>query len=121
MMGSNPFLFPGWVEDQAVVGLAKMWSRVLAKADLKTSTSPHDLRRTFYTTVVKLTASFDIADILTGHSVPKIRATYGINPEEAPAMIQASQDAADWIAAAMAGKEVKAGVKVIVDADQKQA
>lgn len=107
----SAYLFPGWVENKPMVGLAKMWARVITEAKLK-NVSPHDLRRTFYTTVVKLTMSFDVADILTGHSLPKIRATYGIAPEESPVVVNASQDAADWIVAAMAGKKVKAGVKV---------
>jgi integrase len=110
----SPYVFPGWVENKPMVGLAKMWARLLAEAKIQTA-SPHDLRRTFYTAVVKLTMSFDVADILTGHSLPKIRATYGIAPEESPVVAQASQDAADWIAAAMAGKSVKPGVKVAKD------
>ncbi len=65
-----------------------------------------------YTTVVKLTMSFDVADILTGHKLPDIREIYGIDPHESPIVIQASQDAADWIAAAMVGAKVKAGVRV---------
>ena len=52
--------------------------------ELKRTPSPHDLRRTFYTTVVKLTLSHDIADILTGHSLGTIRDTYSIDPHESP-------------------------------------
>lgn len=107
------FVFPGRLRSKSpIVGLAHMWTRVVKAAQLVDVTL-HDLRRTFYSTVTKLTMSFDVADILTGHSLPKVRRVYGIDPHESPIVIQASQDASDWIAAAMAGHEVKPGVKVV--------
>ena len=61
---------------------------------------------------IMLPMSFDVADILTGHKLPDIRRVYGIDPQESHIVIQANQDAANWIAAAMAGEKVKPGVKV---------
>lgn len=120
LLAKGAYVFPGRFEDSPIVGLSKMWERVVKAAglvnettnELKRTPSPHDLRRTFYSTVVKLTLSHDIADILTGHKLPTIRETYSIDPHESPIVIQASQDASDWLAAAMAGVEVQVGVKV---------
>ncbi len=121
LLAKGAYVFPGRLRTQKpLVGLPKMWARVMKAADLvndttnelKRTPSPHDLRRTFYSTVVKLTLSHDIADILTGHSLGTIRDTYSIDPHESPIVIQASQDAADWLLAAMSGQKVKPGVKV---------
>jgi hypothetical protein len=114
-------MFPGGLRTQGPLSdLNGPWPRVMKTAglvndtanELKRTPSPPVLRRTFYTTVVKLTLSHDIADILTGHSLGTIRDTYNIGPQESPIVIQVSQDAADWPAAAMTGVEVQAGVKV---------
>ena len=48
---------------------------------------------------------------LLGHSLGKIRDTY-VHLGSQGIMATASQETADWIAAAMAGKSVKPGVKV---------
>jgi len=50
-------------------------------------------------------------DALLGHSLGKIRDTY-VHLGSQGIMAIASQETADWIAAAMAGAKVKAGVKV---------
>jgi hypothetical protein len=52
-----------------------------------------------------------IGDALLGHSLGKIRDTY-VHLGSEGIMATASQETADWIAAAMAGKKVKPGVKV---------
>ena len=53
-----------------------------------------------------------------GHSLGKIRDTY-VNLGSEVIMATASQETADWIAAAMAGEKVKPGVKVAkVEMDQ---
>ena len=59
-----------------------------------------------------------IGDPLPGNSLGKIRDTY-VNLGSKGIMATASQETADWIAAAMAGKSVKPGVKVAnVEKDQ---
>lgn len=121
LLKQGSYVFPGRKRTQGPrVNLKDPWALVMKAAGLVNDTTneltrtptPHDLRRTFYSTVAKLTMSYNIADILTGHSLGTIRETYGIDPHESPLVIQASQDAADWLAAAMAGQEVQVGVKV---------
>jgi integrase len=87
-----------------------MWARVMDEAKLADVT-PHDLRRTFMTTCTELGYPLAIGDALLGHSLGKIRDTY-VNLGSEGIMATASQETADWIAAAMAGKKVKLGVKV---------
>ena len=53
-----------------------------------------------------------IGDALLGHSLGKIRDTY-VHLGSQGIMATASRETADWIAAAMAGKPVKPGVKVV--------
>jgi len=74
--------------------------------------TPHDLRRTFMSTSMELGYPAAIGDALLGHSLGKIRDTY-VHLGSEGIMATASQDTADWIAAAMAGHEVKPGVKVV--------
>ena len=52
-----------------------------------------------------------IGDPHLGHSLGKIRDTY-VHLGSEGSMATASQETADWVAAAMAGKKVKPGVKV---------
>ena len=105
------YVFPGRkLNGDPIVGLAKMWARVIEAAGLKDVT-PHDLRRTFMSTSTELGYPTAIGDTLLGHSLGKIRDTYvHLDPEGILAV--ASQETADWVAAAMAGKQVKPGVKV---------
>ena len=55
-----------------IVGVTKMWDRVLTEANLA-GVTPHDLRRTFMTTCCELGHPLAIADTLLGHSLGKIR------------------------------------------------
>lgn len=110
----GPFVFPGWKSNGPIVGLAKMWSRVAEVAGLQAVT-PHDLRRTFMSTSMELGYPAAIGDALLGHSLGKIRDTY-VHLGSEGIMAMASQEVADWIAAAMAGDEVKPGVKVVREA-----
>ena len=104
------YVFPGRSLTSHIVGLTKMWDRVLTQANMA-GVTPHDLRRTFMTTCCELGQPPAIADTLLGHSLGKIRDTYlHLDPEGI--LATASQETADWIAAAMAGQKVKPGVKV---------
>lgn len=106
----GPYVFSGWKAGRHIVGFAKMWQRVVAVAELD-NVSPHDLRRTFMSVSMELGYPAAIGDALLGHSLGKIRDTY-IRLGSEGIMATASQEVADWIAAAMAGEAVKPGVKV---------
>jgi len=105
------YVFPGRkLNGDPIVGLAKMWVRVVDQAKLADVT-PHDLRRTFMSTSMELGYPAAIGDALLGHSLGKIRDTY-VHLGSEGIMATASQETADWIAAAMAGQKVKSGMKV---------
>jgi len=105
------YVFPGRkVSGDPIVGLARMWDRVVEAAGMEDVT-PHDLRRTFMSTSMELGYPAAIGDALLGHSLGKIRDTY-VHLGSQGIMATASQETADWIAAAMAGKAVKPGVKI---------
>ena len=104
------FVFPGRKMNGPIVGLAKMWARVVVAAGLEDVT-PHDLRRTFMSTSMELGYPAAIGDALLGHSLGKIRDTY-IHLGSEGIMATASRETADWIAAAMTGDAVRPGVKV---------
>jgi hypothetical protein len=106
----GPYVFPGWKSNGPIVGFAKMWIRVAEVAGLEDVT-PHDLRRTFMSTSMELGYPSAIGDALLGHSLGKIHDTY-VHLGSEGIMATASQEVADWTAAAMAGAEVKPGVKV---------
>jgi len=104
------YIFPGRKLNGPIVGLARMWDRAVETAGLKDVT-PHDLRRTFMSTSMELGYPAAIGDALLGHSLGKIRDTY-VHLGSQGIMATASQETADWIAAAMAGIQVKPGVKI---------
>ena len=104
------YMFPGYKENSHIVGDGKMWDRVVLAAGL-VDVTPHDLRRTFMSVCTELGYPMTIGDALLGHSLGKIRDTY-VHLGSEGIMATASQETADWIAAAMAGKKVKPGVKV---------
>jgi integrase len=106
----GPYMFPGYKENSHIVGDGKMWDRVVLSAGL-VNVTPHDLRRTFMSVCTELGYPMTIGDALLGHSLGKIRDTY-VHLGSEGIMATASQETADWIAAAMAGKKVKAGVKM---------
>ena len=106
------YIFPGRLLSGApIVGLARMWDRVMEAAGLEDVT-PHDLRRTFMSTSMELGYPAAIGDALLGHSLGKIRDTY-VHLGSQGIMATASQETADWIAAAMTGKKGRPGVKVV--------
>ncbi len=106
----SAFVFPGWTENGPVVGLAKMWTRLMGEAGIADVT-PHDLRRTFMSVCTELGYPASIGDSLLGHSLGRIRDTY-INLGSEGIMATASKETSAWIAAAMAGEKVKPGVKI---------
>jgi integrase len=106
----SAYVFPGRKLSGPIVGLAKMWARVMESAHL-IDVTPHDLRRTFMSTSMELGYPAAIGDSLLGHSLGKIRDTY-VNLGSEGIMATASQETADWIAAALAGVQVRPGVKV---------
>ena len=104
-------IFPGLKANAPIVGLRKMWLRVLAAegCDLEDVT-PHDLRRTFQTTCTELGYPPAIADTLLGHSLGKIRDTYTRLSMDG-ILSRASEDTAQWTAAAMRGEAPRPGSK----------
>ncbi len=110
----SPFVFPGRTLDKAFNGFGKVWLRIQAFAGLEGLT-PHDFRHTFQTACMELGYPAAIADSLLGHSLGRIRDTY-TNLSMDGILAQASQTTADWIAAAMAGENPRAGVKVVATA-----
>jgi integrase len=101
-------------DDAPLVGLAKMWKRICEAEGAKLEdVTPHDLRRTFMTTCTELGNPTAIGDTLLGHSLGKIQDTYvNLSPDGILAI--ASQQTANWIAAALAGENPKLGKKVKV-------
>ena len=105
-------VFPGLKQDAPIQGLRKMWLRVLrAKGCELGDATPHDLRRTFMSVTVELGYPPAIGDTLLGHSLGKITDTYTRLSMEG-ILANASEDAAQWIAAAMRGESPKHGVKI---------
>ena len=105
-------VFPGLAKNKPIQGLRKMWLRMLALdgCDLGDAT-PHDLRRTFMTVTVELGYPPAIGDTLLGHSLGKITDTYTRLSMDG-ILSNASEDASQWIAAAMRGENPKPGLKV---------
>lgn len=103
------FVFPGRKLNAPIVGLAKIWGRVVEMAGL-VDVTPHDLRRTFMSTSLELGYPAAIGDALLGHSLGRIRDTY-VHLGSEGIMATASQETADWIGAALSGVKVKPGVK----------
>jgi integrase len=103
------FLFPGIDPAKHFNGFGKVWERIRKEANLLDIT-PHDLRRTFGSTAAELGHGGLVADKLLGHQVGKIQETYqSLSPTGL--LGRASQEAADWIRAAMNGETVQLGVK----------
>lgn len=107
----SAYVWPGLSGDRPLVGLSKMWLRICGaeEANLE-GVTPHDLRRTFMTTCTELGYPIAIGDALLGHSLGRIRDTY-VNLGTEGIMATASQETADWIAAALRGQLPKPGVK----------
>ncbi len=105
----SPYVFPGRTLDKPFNGFGKVWLRIQAFAGLDGLT-PHDFRHTFQTTCMELGYPAAIADSLLGHSLGRIRDTY-TNFGTDGILAMASQAAADWIAAALAGAQPKPGIK----------
>lgn len=105
-------VFPGLASERPIQGLRKMWLRVLAVEGCNLEdVTPHDLRRTFMTVTVELGYPPAVGDTLLGHSLGKIRDTY-MRLSMDGILSAASEDAACWIQAAMAGEAPQPGAKV---------
>lgn len=110
-------VFPGLVKDRPIQGLRHMWLRVLAVKSCELGdATPHDLRRTFMTTCTELGYPPAIGDTLLGHSLGKITDTYTRLSMDG-ILSRASEDTAQWIAAAMRGAAPRPGSKVTAAAD----
>ena len=108
-------VFPGLVKDRPIQGLRHMWLRVLAVDGCELGeATPHDLRRTFMTVTVELGYPPAIGNTLLGHSLGKITDTYTRLSMDG-ILANASEEAAQWIAAAMSGENPKPGSKVIAE------
>lgn len=114
--GISPYVFRGWKLNRPIVGLEKMWTRVMVEVKLDPPATPHDLRRTFMSTCTDLGYPLAIGDALLGHSLGKIRDTY-VHLGTEGIMATASQETADWIHGAMNGVAVKPGQKVLKEKD----
>ncbi len=113
-MKISAYVFPGRSLGRPFNGFSKVWLRIQAFAGLEGLT-PHDFRHTFQTACMELGYPAAIADSLLGHSLGRIRDTY-TNFSMDGILAQASQTTADWTAAAMAGENPRAGVKVVASA-----
>jgi len=106
-------VFPGLVKDHPIQGLRNMWLRILAVEGCELGeATPHDLRRTFMSITVELGYPPSIGDTLLGHSLGKITDTYTRLSMDG-ILRNASEDAAAWIASAMACENPKSGTKVV--------
>jgi integrase len=94
-MAENPFVFPGRVAGQPLVGLQKVWERVRMRAHLD-DLRVHDLRHGFASTGVKRGVSLAILQGLLGHSSPLTTSRYA-HLQTDPQRVQA-----DCIAASIA-------------------
>jgi integrase len=106
----SPYVFPGRLVDGPFNGFGKIWERIRKASGLQ-GFNPHDLRHTFFTTLMELGHPVALGDTLLGHSLGRIRDTY-INLRPEGSLAVASQETADWIAAAMEGRAPKLGIKV---------
>ncbi len=71
----------------------------------------HDLRRTFNSTCAELDYPPQVFDTLLGHKLPGVTGIY-TRMSANGILAEASQATADWLAAALGGKNPKAGEKV---------
>lgn len=117
----SAYVFPGLKAGAPIIGLRKMWLRILDVKDVELEdVTPHDLRRTFMTICIELGYPTAIGNTLLGHSLGKITDTYTSLSMDG-ILSSASTDTALWIAAAMKGKKPKNGQKVVVKAAAKHA
>jgi integrase len=102
-MAGNPFVFPGRVVGQPLVGLQKIWERVRLSAHLG-DLRLHDLRHGFATVAVNRGVSLALLQGLLGHSSPMTTHRY------AHLQIDPMRAEADGIAASIA-EALKSGAR----------
>lgn len=104
----GPWVFRGLKGGHRKSVSMDLWWVDLAKpADLQI----HDLRRTFQTTGTELGFDPGVMDVLVGHKLPGMQATY-VHLSPSGILGIASKATAEWIQAAMDGLRPKVGVRV---------
>ena len=116
----SPWVFPGLKGGhRRTAALNKYWNGVVEAADL-VDVIPHDLRRSFQTTGVELGYPPADMDVLVGHKLPGMQATY-IHLGPGGILAQASATTSAWILAALNGKQPRVGVRVGAEEKKKKA
>ena len=110
--GNRPgeYVFSSAVTGGQYKGFGKCWTQILEHSALS-DLHPHDFRRTFHSVCIDLGFTEAIGDILLGHSLGKVRDTYTQLGHDG-SLGKASQDIANWIEAALQGRNPTAGKKV---------
>lgn len=121
----SPFVFPGEPgepddEPKHFQGEGKWLQRIIAETKLPGWTL-HDLRRTFNSVCASLGFPPQAFDLLLGHRLGGVRDTYTVMSAGEGLLAQASEDTAQWIAAAMRGENPKVGVKVATPETKRKA
>jgi len=96
------------IEDAGLGSRAKVGRKLVFQPDVVI----HDLRRTFNTVCAELGYPPQVFDTLLGHKVAGMAGVYTRLSPAGGILAEASQATADWIAAAMDGKQPKLGEKV---------
>lgn len=121
----SPFVFPGAPgepneDPKPFQGEGKWVGRVIKESDLPGWTL-HDLRRTFNSVCAGLGFPPQAFDLLLGHRLGGVRDTYTVMGAGVGLLAQASEDTAQWIAAAMRGENPKSGEKVSAEQAKRKA
>ncbi len=104
----GPWVFRGLKGNhRASVSMELWWVDLVKPAGLQI----HDLRRTFQTTGTELGCDPGVMDVLVGHKLPGMRATY-VHLSPGGILGLASEATGAWIQAAMDGQRPKIGVRV---------
>lgn len=107
----GPWLFRGKKGNhRKAVSVQGWWARVIKSAGIKNATL-HDLRRTFQTVGVELGFPPGDMDVLVGHKLPGMQATY-VHLSPGGILAQASAATSEWIAAAMEGESPRVGERI---------
>ena len=106
----GPWIFRGLKGTHRQAVTVQCWWAVLAKS-IGIDGTLHDFRRTFQTVGVELGFPPGDMDVLVGHKLPGMQATY-VHLSPGGILAQASAATSEWIRSAMAGENPRVGERV---------
>ena len=106
----SPWVFPGMKDHLKAVTVQVWWAGLMRELKID-NFHIHDLRRTFQTTGVELGYPPGDMDVLVGHKLPGMQATY-VHLSPGGILAQASAVTSAWMAAALDGKSPRIGERV---------